>query len=238
MIRRGNKLAERGKRSFDTEAVTRAVIKVGEGRGFVMEMTARFNGRIVVTAAHCLPHLPPCHVGAHLEDKTYKNLVGALGSRQRLIWTQCVFADPVADIAVLIAPDNQELLEHCEAFEKFLHTARALCLGEVRQTPIGRRQGNTKGWLLSLAGHWRPCTLTAVQNALWISDAPDGIIGGISGSPILLNDGTAVGVVCAARGPAGRLPTEGGPNPLLSACLPRWLHQRIKKDRTRQGKYR
>ena len=48
------------------ESAKRAVIAVGDGRGFVVE--GRGEKLCVITAAHCLPHLPPpdpasnCHV--------------------------------------------------------------------------------------------------------------------------------------------------------------------------------
>jgi hypothetical protein len=40
------------------QQATCAVLQVGGGRGFVVEV----NGdRYVITAAHCLPFFPPCH---------------------------------------------------------------------------------------------------------------------------------------------------------------------------------
>jgi hypothetical protein len=51
---------------------------------------------------------------------------------------------------------------------------------------------------------WRP---------LWITNAGQGIGGGMSGSPILAEDGSAIGVVSVG----GELHTGGGPNPRLAA---------------------
>lgn len=69
---------------------------------------------------------------------------------------------------------------------------------------------------------------------LWVEDAAQDIRGGMSGSPIILPNGSAIGVVCIRRQPdtgpgsthgghdcAGT--REGGPNPVLVGCLPAWL---------------
>lgn len=105
------------------------VLKVGEGgRGFVFEypydvpesllreLRSRLSGkhrlkrrlwpRVIVTAAHCLGKLPPRHAMAFAEEKTY-NLLGSLDGGTANICAECLFVDPVADIAVLGAPDNQ-----------------------------------------------------------------------------------------------------------------------------------
>jgi len=46
---------------------TRAVIKVGDGRGFVV---ATDHEHIVITAAHCLPYFPPCMSFSGIEEPT------------------------------------------------------------------------------------------------------------------------------------------------------------------------
>src|SRR4029450_4294735 len=56
----------------DLEKLTHAVLRVGGGRGFVVE-GADDPTRLVITAAHCLPRLPP--VCPHLEDLTYEKLL-------------------------------------------------------------------------------------------------------------------------------------------------------------------
>jgi hypothetical protein len=60
--------------------LTRAVLRVGRGRGFVVERRdLNREGRIVITAAHCLTHsrlangtkgLPPSHPGRYLAEET------------------------------------------------------------------------------------------------------------------------------------------------------------------------
>jgi len=62
----------------------RAVISVGKGRGFIIETTLhnRFPVRLIVTAAHCLPHLPPALAIAGSEERTYAGLLSRLDERE------------------------------------------------------------------------------------------------------------------------------------------------------------
>jgi hypothetical protein len=58
---------------------------------------------------------------------------------------------------------------------------------------------------------------------LMILDAADGIAGGMSGSPIVAENGTAIGIVCLGSGTTLEIQTEGGPNPRLMGNLPGWF---------------
>ena len=71
-----------------------------------------------------------------------------------MVWAKCLFADPVADIAVLGAPDDQELNSEAAAFEALLEGARPLA---VANAPAQGRDapGEGKARVLSLDGHWR-----------------------------------------------------------------------------------
>jgi hypothetical protein len=90
---------------------TGAVITVGDGRGFVVECDFRSHPmRIVITAAHCLPHFPPCDVGLSDQwDWTYEAVLGPLGQTPT-VWAECIFVDPVSDIAVLYHP----IIRNCQ----------------------------------------------------------------------------------------------------------------------------
>jgi hypothetical protein len=81
-------------------------MRVGDDRGVVLGVGPH-DDRFIITAAHCLP-LPPAHGMSYLEERTYRDLLGPLDS-ELSVWTQCLFADPVGDIAILASPDNQEL---------------------------------------------------------------------------------------------------------------------------------
>ncbi len=86
----------------DAGQAASAIIAVGKGRGFIVE-----NGRdkrYVITAAHCLPFFPPCMAASFSEERTYRDLLKPLAARDRRVPAECLFADPVADVAVLGDP--------------------------------------------------------------------------------------------------------------------------------------
>src|SRR5262245_59824772 len=97
-----------------TESV-RAIVRVDGGRGFVVRDA--LDKAYVLTAAHCLPSLPACHGAAPAGELTYDNLLGRLDDSHLSIAVECVFVDPVADIAVLASPDNQALAEAAEVYK-------------------------------------------------------------------------------------------------------------------------
>jgi hypothetical protein len=229
---------------FDIELARQAVITVGDGRGFVIQVAERnpiqksirlmgklrhprrwIKKRLVVTASHCLPHLPPAHPAAFRHERTYEALLGPLHELTPSITTECLFADPVADIAVLSEPDGQIFDMAEDAFEDLLNSAKAITIGSIVD--------DMRGWLLSLENQWISCTLQLGPfggHGIRIKDAAAGIVGGMSGSPIVGDDGRAIGVVCTSGGISGKGPyTEGGPNPSLMHSLPGWLLKQVRK---------
>jgi hypothetical protein len=138
----------------------------------------------------------------------HRNLLGRLGS-ELTVWTEVLFVDPVADIAVLSEPDGQELYDECEAYNQLMPN-EPLQMESAPET--------TTAWLLSLEGEWFECEVWHhPEGPFWIRNAAQPIVGGMSGSPILNDDGAAIGVACTGEG------GEGGPNPCLAAHLPGWL---------------
>ena len=200
---------------IDTE-ITKAVVKVGAGRGFIIQSG---HNRLVITAAHCLPHFPPCHGASNTEERTYPELLGPLGSRKPKVWAECLFADPVGDIAVLGSPDGQELWDAARGYEALTD--------EMPTCRIGDAPRKGRAWLLSLATHWHPCVVKHIDGPLWIEEATDGIHGGMSGSPIIADDGTAIGIVCIGSSIGDAPQISGGPNPRLLHHLPGWLLQKV-----------
>jgi hypothetical protein len=101
-----------------SERVCNGVLRVGKGRGFVVACRDQYGHpeSVIITAAHCLPKkLPPPHPMRYLEEATYRRLLGPLDGR-RTVWAQCIFVDPVADIAVLGQPDDQALSDEADAY--------------------------------------------------------------------------------------------------------------------------
>jgi hypothetical protein len=206
---------------------SKAVVKVGRGRGFVIEHRAEFapfkverrflHHRLVVTAAHCLPDLPPCFGASHYHERTYPDLLGTLDARKPEVWAECLFADPIADIAVLGSPDCQLMYDEAESYGALTNEASTLRIGKAP------RKGSA--WLLTLDGQWVRCTVGLADNGLWIDNSTK-IDGGTSGSPIMTDDRTAIGVVCLGAEPSSPDGTCGNwPNPVLEFHLPGWLLQ-------------
>jgi hypothetical protein len=197
-----------------SERSIQSVVKVGEGRGFVVG--GRDGEKYVVTAAHCLPGLPPAGSASDTKERTYGALVVPLGTTEPEIWVECLFADPVSDIAVLGKPDGQVFFDECEAYEKFMEHTAALQFRPV--------EDGEEAWLLALDGkHWFGCKAHG-KRSVWITDATEGIRGGMSGSPILGGDGKVISVVCLSGGTGEGIENyrEGGPNPGL-ANLAGWF---------------
>jgi len=176
------------------------VIKVGDGRGFVVRKKPRDgtgpNVPVVVTAAHCLPFFPPCRSASYQGERAYKSLLGRIGEATA-IWTECLFADRVADIAVLGPPDTQVLPDRADAYEELMATTLTLPRSDA---PTG-----ASAWLLSLDLRWFPCHVGHDGGLLWITEAAERIRRGMSGSPIIDENGNAIGVLCTnARFPTAR----------------------------------
>ncbi len=201
----------------DKDVAKSAVVTVGEGRGFIIEaaLLHRFPVRLIVTAAHCLPHLPPALATASSEERTYAKLLGRLDEREPKVWAECVFADPVSDIAVLGTPDGQEVYDKAMAYDELTNNVPALRITYAPQ--------EGPGWSLTLNGQWVACVVRHFGGPIDISDAAEPIVGGMSGSPILNSAGAAIGIVCCSAGSGDEPHTKGFPNPNLMDSLPGYL---------------
>ncbi len=191
-----------------SQKAKKSVIRVGDGRGFVVN---RRHDRLIVTAAHCLPFFPPCHGASYTVERTYQALLAPLGSEPS-VWAECLFADPIADLAVLGSPDNQALFEEANAYEALVEDLPALRITDAPE--------HGHGWMLSLDQKWFGCTveyMKPVDGDLFITNAAQPIVRGMSGSPVLSNDGAAIGAVCIGSGHGDWI------NPRLFRDLPVWL---------------
>ena len=193
-----------------------AIVSVDGGRGFV---TRWEDLEVVITAAHCLPHLPPAYSASGIEEKTYFNLLGPVIGENPSIAAECLFVNPVADLAILGTPDGQALFDERENY-------LSLVEGKNLEVVDAPEKGNV--WLLGLNMEWGSCAFERLGNDLWLTDATQGIFGGMSGSPIILENGRAIGVVVVGSG-IGQIDEnldacfEGGPNPAFMGNLPGWF---------------
>ena len=116
----------RNKRPDKRAAFTQAVVKVGNGgRGFVVETEQ--GKRIVITAAHCVAaDGSDCrqHTRGLTPRSASTRACSVYSAGPSPVSTKCLFADPLADIAVLGSPDNQELPDEAEAYEELTRTSR------------------------------------------------------------------------------------------------------------------
>jgi hypothetical protein len=231
--------------SIMVDDARQAIIRVSDGRGFIVETERE---RLVGTAAHCLPHLPPPHPWAYAHEVTYGALLGPLG-QEPTVWAQCIFADPIADVAVLSAPGHVDLCEQADAFEELVTTRPALKIAdapapgrklitpsatratvwtsetakgqEVEITPAPfevETPGRGDIHLLSLDGEWIEAQVEHRCN--WLSIEPKELVrSGMSGSPIMLA-GAAIGLV-----------SNESKSPVLIDSLPTWLVRALLKDR-------
>ena len=222
----------------------RSILRVGDGRGFVVKCGW---DRVVITAAHCLPSLPEAHSAAAYYDRTYK-LLAPLGDEPSVM-AECFFVDPIADIAILGTPETQEMFEEAEQYDELLQKALPLWVADVRlreeklpdlvfagkSSPYSRKTGEAPAWMFSLDGHPFRCTAHCDEyGPLWIEQSQADIVGGMSGSPIVADNGSAIGVLCTSAHRGGAASSrEGGPNPRLATNLPGWFLRQAQVRRPR-----
>jgi len=193
---------------MNLDKMTSSVVRIGEGRGFVVQGPFR---RLIITAAHCLPGLPPAHPAATANERTCRDILALIGQKPT-ISAECLFVDPIGDLAILGATDDG-----WEEYDALLGTIGAVTISNVPE--------KCSAWLLSLNQRWFECTVTHNGGGLWFSDTAERICGGMSGSPVMLGNGSAIGVIC----------TDHGPNPHLMYHLPgRFLRGDEKLQRARR----
>lgn len=196
----------------------------------------RIRERLVITAAHCLQRFrDETNDEGVLEQVRYdgiqdriaedglmqdyaaifRNLLGSLEDSELCIWGDCWFVDPVADIAILGAPDSQALSEQYDAYEEWIERADPIGIGRLRVE-------DKRAFVLSLKGEWVQVASPVRANAnlmtrsFWVEDSSP-FEAGMSGSPLVTDDGRAIALIST-------ISIGGGPNaaPLLNR-LPGWL---------------
>lgn len=157
-------------------------------------------GELVVTAAHCVGW--SSEGGMALGDYWLEE-VAVGGSTFRL---SVLTVEPMADIALLGAPDAGEFCDDAEAFGEFCASTvpTPICVAEfelLKKFPV-RILTHDRGWI---EGEAQQCKEQATS--LWV-DAFGPIHGGTSGGPVVNAQGELVGVVShfdTEERPTGRI---------------------------------
>ena len=189
----------------------KSLVQVGDGRGFVVDDP--LGDRFVITAAHCLPEVPAAPGFREDWAETFQNLLGPLEGATD-VWAECLFVDPIGDVAVLGSPDGQELYKQADAYDALLAAAVPLKIGDIA---ISGKAASAR--LIDLAGNMMDCTAQHIGGPLWIEKGAAGIVGGMSGSPVLDLASRAIGIVSQSGGTVETAPTSGTA-PRLVASLP------------------
>jgi len=93
--------------------------------------------------------MPPAIPSSYTEERTYEGLLSPLGAAERPVWAECLFVDPVSDLAILGPPDGQELPEPFDAYLSLVDSCHTV--------EVGTCDPEDDVWLLSLDGEWHPC---------------------------------------------------------------------------------
>jgi len=111
---------------------------------------------------------------------------------------------PTYSLEQLVAKINQELIDENDAYISLVAAGSPLGIAVVRSPRVA--------WLLTLDGQWEQCRVRVNEYgpARWLAiiGAENGNVPGTSGSPIVSEDGRAVGIVsvrdCGTRKIEGR----------------------------------
>jgi hypothetical protein len=164
-------------------------------------------------------------------------MLGAMGERPT-ISAQCIFVDPIANIAILSSPGDAEYRDEVdhERYEALTNSVAALKIADI--APSARKVEDDRYeapvWVPSRTGEFIPCTVSYMAHvighraildpmSIWGNETPreDGLpsqdrlwsqLPDLCGAPILTADGSAVGVLIG-----------GNENPRLTHNLPAWF---------------
>lgn len=186
-------------------------------------------GGFVLTAAHCVEYYTTG--GMTLGDYCLETVRTASGETFRMT---TLAVEPVADVAVLGAADEQELSDDAEAFEAFCESTRPVDVRRKSLKSSTLKNGTVRVHVFTHRDSW--ITGRATRYGL----GPPGpqiclrtdasIEGGTSGGPVVDDDGTLVGLVSHNSGV-----NHDGMMPVPHLALPRWIWRRIIAEPTKAG---
>jgi hypothetical protein len=113
---------------------------------------------------------------------------GRLGDQELGLWAECQFVDAIGDIAMLGPPDDQTFGDQYDAYAKFINDAVTVSIAKI---PFFDEPDARTAWLLNLTGQRSACEIEIHGQVVNIRNAPEGILPGMSGSPMLGEDAMA-----------------------------------------------
>jgi hypothetical protein len=167
----------------------------------------------IVTAAHCVR----LDVGGGMVLGDY--YIEEIQAGNTRLKVRPLAVEPVSDIALLGALDDQQFPDEVEAFEQFCETTSPVPLltGRIktRKPMLVRILGHDGNWIDGQVG-----LFNEAASSVWV-EAEKEVSGGSSGGPILTLGGELVAIVSNASIPQGDAKATGCcPRPLFA--LPVW----------------
>lgn len=181
-------------------------------------------GGFILTAAHCIEW--STSGGMALGDYCLEPILTKSGGRFRV---SVDAVEPVADIAVLGAADEQTFSDDADAFESFCETTAAvpICVDDFKGTTLGEEEQSVLAHVLTHRGTWIEADVSEpgfgpAGYGAWLK-AKKKISSGTSGGPIVNDAGHLLGVVSWSGEK-----TFNGAFPRPHRALPVWIWDRIK----------
>ncbi len=196
------------RKTVENATVTIFTKEHGTGRGFIVP------GGLIITAAHCVDFNLEFMPGDDLE-MTFE---GYDGTRFNAVLE---FFEPISDVAVFVAIDEQRSPTKAGEYEQFVHSIKPIAVADLP------REANFPICLFSHQHEWITGTSsvfsqTAARTLFAQTNGP--IPSGTSGSPILNSRGEAVAVVSVSTSADDdNAADECGSHPVILRCLSRRL---------------
>jgi hypothetical protein len=125
----------------------------------------------------------------YLHESTYHLLIGLLGAKPSITASR-YFADPVADITVLGAPDNQSLGDECGQYDAFVEALPPMTSPRGRPFLPSKSPSRRTCSRSTAPGPTSPPAIRAAR----FGSSPKLTVNGMSGSPLISTTGAAIGV--------------------------------------------
>ena len=132
---------------FDSNQARDAIVRVGDGRGCLLALKS--ESRIVLTAAHCLPRLPPADPFSYTEERTFDALLGPLETAERVA-AECLYVRSDRRFGCRWYARRSGASDPSRRVQTTSPRHGSRCAWGCSFRP-------STAWLLTLEGQWRRC---------------------------------------------------------------------------------